>query len=329
MIYVKQFLISNFKHMQDRQENKISMYRKLGTFLEEKIDDFALYPAIVGIKNQLDANFEAIIDLEVVAGADNTGQTVAKQELQQKVINQILKVGSATALHYTITAPDVSIKEQVDYKKSELDGMRDSDQYAAAKRVFEIADPVKALLTPFGVQATDVDTLNTLKQQFFNVYQKPKQKIAVAAGAGEGVDRVIRDTDKILEEQLDVLMTIVRVDNPDLYAMYEFARKIDDTGSSSNTVLANYEGPIAAGDTSNLGLFPTGAKVIEFENKGTTALEIGGSTDGVNFDGNTVTLAAAGKESIQKESLNTAGTQLLVRNQSSTDGGSYKVVVKG
>lgn len=217
--------------MENRKENKISMYRKVGTFLEEQKNQFLLYPAIATLKTKIDNNFLAIIDFEVVAGADNTGQTVAKNELQQKLINQILKVGNAAVLYYTITEPNLSQKEKVYFTKKKLVLMNNAEQYAAGQKVWAIAEEIKNLLSPFGVSAAEVDKLQTILQQFFNIYQKPKQKKGEAIKAGKGVDKLISETDKILESELDVLMGIVKIDNPDLYAMYVGARKIDDTGS--------------------------------------------------------------------------------------------------
>jgi hypothetical protein len=58
-------------------------------------------------------------------------------------------------------------------------------------------------------------------------------------------------------------------------------------------------------------------------------LEIGLSIDGTNFNGNTVTLASAGIETILITDLNSTGTIILVRNQNGTVQGNYKIEVLG
>lgn len=99
--------------------------------------------------------------------------------------------------------------------------------------------------------------------------------------------------------------------------------------SNTEQVLSNIEGPIAANTVLNLGLLPTSAKTFRFKNNGPSALQIGLSKDGVNFDGNTVTSGGVGTDDIDIDDLASTGTIVIVQNQSATQVGNYKLQILG
>jgi hypothetical protein len=99
--------------------------------------------------------------------------------------------------------------------------------------------------------------------------------------------------------------------------------------NEKDKVLSSVEGTIAAGAFANLGLLPTGAKRIRITIINGGPLEIGLSTDGTAFNGNTATISGIGSETIEIEDLNSIGSIILLRNQSATVLGSYKVEILG
>jgi hypothetical protein len=94
-------------------------------------------------------------------------------------------------------------------------------------------------------------------------------------------------------------------------------------------VLTNIEGNIEPNAMLNLGLLPDEGTVIRFENKTDVPLEIGLSENGTTYSGNTTTLGSAGTIEIKIADLNSVGNLILLRNQSNSATGSYKVQVLG
>ena len=94
-------------------------------------------------------------------------------------------------------------------------------------------------------------------------------------------------------------------------------------------VLTNIEGNIEPNAMLNLGLLPDEGTVIRFENKTDVPLEIGLSENGSIYSGNTTTLGSAGTIDIKIADLNSVGNLVLLRNQSNSATGSYKVQVLG
>jgi hypothetical protein len=94
-------------------------------------------------------------------------------------------------------------------------------------------------------------------------------------------------------------------------------------------VLTNIEGNIEPNAMLNLGLLPEEGTVIRFENKTDVPLEIGLSENGSTYSGNTTTLGSVGTVDIKIADLNSVGNMVMVKNQSNSATGSYKVQVLG
>ena len=94
-------------------------------------------------------------------------------------------------------------------------------------------------------------------------------------------------------------------------------------------VLTNIDAIIEPNAMLDAGLLPEEGTVIRFVNKTDVPLEIGLSDNGTSFSGNTVVLSTAGSVDIKIADLNSAGNMVMVKNQSNTATGSYKVQVLG
>ena len=114
--------------------------------------------------------------------------------------------------------------------------------------------------------------------------------------------------------------------NTDAIAGFFDLSLLRDTGLE---VLTNIEGNIEPNAMLNLGLLPDEGTVIRFENKTDVPLEIGLSENGTTYSGNTTTLGSAGTIEIKIADLNSVGNLILLRNQSNSVTGSYKVQVLG
>jgi hypothetical protein len=95
----------------------------------------------------------------------------------------------------------------------------------------------------------------------------------------------------------------------------------------ASNIIKTYKGTIAANGIINLDALPTSAVRIKLTIIKGGPLEIGLSIDGTTFNGNTVTLAVKGSETILIADLNSTGTLILLRNQNALVEGSYKIEV--
>lgn len=314
--------------MENRRENKVSMFRKVETFLALRATELAPVAAIADAQLQLSNNLEAILDNAVNTGADLTGFTETKRVARKALEDSIYIVAGAGSIYYTKISPDLGNRKILTFSRSDLERQRDTDLYVTGVRVKDLTTGISTLLVPYGITATDYTNFETRLTAYYDSLQLPRSKQGESSAALKQMERLIAETDTLLDKELDVLMRYFKVNNATIYDEYLVARAIDDTGSQLS-VLTSIEGNISAAAFLNLGLLPGNANIIRLINSSNAVLEIGLSNDGTAFNGNTSTLSGNGTIEVSIEELNSTGSTVLLRNQSTSITGSYKVQVLG
>jgi hypothetical protein len=192
-------------------------------------------------------------------------------------------------------------------------------------------DRIIAINVLYEKLATDSNfaTLAVQVQSFYNVLLSARDSQQQQEGT-LGLLSNTREQQRILMAvelygALGALMNKYKA-NPETVAQFFDLSILRETGLE---VLTNIEGNIAPNAMLNLGLLPDEGTVIRFENKTDVPLEIGLSEDGTSFSGNTSTLGSVGTVEIKIADLISAGNIVMVKNQSNTATGSYKVQVLG
>jgi len=218
--------------MDTPQKDRFNMYLKVRTFLINGSASLSVLALIATLQAQFEAIIQDIIDAEGESSEDITGYAVLKKQKQDAALAQGLKVARAATLYYTTNSDPVLLKK-VDLLKSELVNMRDTDLYVRLKKVFTIADPIKALIVAPDFAAADVTLLNTLNEEYFEVLNAPQDARSLRSSFNKAVDKLLNKGNDLLENQLDVAMdTFVAADEV-LYNYYKSSRLIDNTGSRS------------------------------------------------------------------------------------------------
>lgn len=217
--------------MEDSQVEHVGMFVKVKTFLNKKAGDLASTPVIAAtLQPALISQIDLILEEDEDASAPITGSTELKRNLRTAVEDKGFTIAAACAAYYTLTVPNPVLRVKCEFQQSDFDRMRDKDVYVDMSRVHEIADPVKALLAPFGVAGADVDALGTALTDFFAQFEAPFDARGERAASGKQVDRLIEQTLELLKDKLDVVMKFYVTNNPELHDYYLSARAIDQTG---------------------------------------------------------------------------------------------------
>jgi hypothetical protein len=207
-----------------------------------------------------------------------------------------------------------------------IDKVRDADLTQDLKRTYRVGLNLQSFLASEGIDATFLSNyllaIKAYDDSFDNV--------------GAAVDERNRITEERCTAGNTLYKEIVRLCNigKDYFSPISEANYNDYVidnfvGNSAVNVLAVYEDFISASSLVNLGTLPVAGKIFRFIVIAGGPLEIGLSIDGTTFNGNTVTLASAGTETILITDLNSTGTIILVRNQNGTVQGNYKIEVLG
>ena len=254
--------------MTDYQTDKLGMYEKVLLFLTTFAAELAGVTQIAGITTELEGNIDAITEAESIASEDTTGFTIQKKQAREALEGITLKVSQAAAAYFLSIGLPGKLKLS-DYTKSELENARDNDLYVKSKKLWNLADPIKANLSAFNSGPAEVDDLNTAKEAFFDIIQLPASKRGEKTASGKDVEELMAETDELLNG-LDIYMNTFSA-NENLYSQYKSARAIDLSGGGSSNIR---QGAIAASAVENAAY---NAGVIEhdtliaFTNTGTTA----------------------------------------------------------
>lgn len=247
---------------------------------------------------------------------------LTKDDERNNLNSLVSRLRTAVANKFTESSP-----RYTRYKFKNVKDERENDLVRLLKSMQRIALAQQTALASEGIDATFLADFLAA--------------IIVFDDALDAVDKAKEDRDNLTEQRIDtanvLYKEVARLCNigKDVFAPISESRYndyvIERFVSSKNgvIVLATFEDILAALAIINLGLLPTGSLKLRINVLAGGPLEIGLSVDGLTFSGNTVTLAGVGVETITIEDLASLGSLILVKNQSATVQGQYKIEVLG
>ncbi len=241
--------------MNAENENVLSMAQTVQQFyVDNQAEADTALPALAPQITALGNRVTAILLNAAEADQDISGYAQDKKDLADAVIDLAFQVGNACASFYTLVEPSKSMRERVDWNKSELQNKRDNDLYVAAIKTWQIADPIKADLTNYGATAANVDDFAAKLQEYLDFIQTPQQSYADRNALKEDEDKMIAGLRQFFSEILDQLMEPVAISHPVLYAKYQGARTIIDLPGGGGSAPFITSGSVPAGTTVNIVL---------------------------------------------------------------------------
>lgn len=312
--------------MKNTDEDRLGMFTKVAQFLQNNERALVTYlPDLRNSKQRLDTLISQIMDATAATNISSTGFTNIKANARERLVNNFLRL-TRTLAAYAVIQNRPDLKANTSFSRSTVEKMRDNDLYIHAKMVIEFANPLIANLSALLYDATEYSEFLTSHLSFFSVIQLPKMQIGNRALRNVEVSKLMAQTATFLNEELDVLMGIIEYVDINIFDSYYSNRQIDHSGGRtasqtvSGQVLANSSIAIATVDYEP-------ELEIELENTGNETLTLGISTDGDNFNGRTIDIAAAAIRKIKMEDLATMGDIIMIKNPSNRTVG-YKLTVR-
>lgn len=313
--------------MQNRLEDKLSMFEKVESFLQNNLTVLSNYmPILQSAYGDFKAKLDAILLSAQASAIDTTGYTEDKAA-KRKALEQVsLKIARALTAYSSINK-NLNLRAKINYGKNELEKMRDNDVYTHTKVIEEYANQYVSQLSPYGIGTAEVSDLAIKVQDFFEVIQTPKMKIEERSSYFRQLETQMSDADTHLKEVLDPLLGVIEQDEPLLYMQYKKARSIDQTGSQSSS--KNYNGTIDANNVAVVATLPYDAgRTFTFKNTGNANLKFGLSTDGATIAGIEITVLAGAEIVRDSSDMHNEGDMLLVVNEEGI-AGAYTVNCDG
>ncbi|HCY76737.1 MAG TPA: hypothetical protein DHV28_12525 [Ignavibacteriales bacterium] len=215
--------------MQDKLENKFTMYKALESLLDAnsaKLSPItALTPIIADFKDRIVA-IQAKDDLANTADAGNTS---TKANDEAALISDAVTIAAAL---YALGAStnDEHLKELSKVTKSSLKNLRDTQLTTQVSNIKNLADANSAALAGYGITAPMITDLDAKITAFNTSLGARELGSNVSSAAFQQMEIMFKETDKLLKEQMDKIMEIFRTSDPQFYSEYEQSREIIDLG---------------------------------------------------------------------------------------------------
>jgi signal transduction histidine kinase len=146
--------------MTNEQENKLGMYRAVGTVLTNHAAEYASVAALGTQATNLQNSISLIGELIRAQTKDATGVTVDKAILQTQMVDMTFRVAGALKAYGSDTNNN-ALQNQADLNKSTFTRARDDERDDISQRIHDVASENVAALAPYGITAATLSALQT------------------------------------------------------------------------------------------------------------------------------------------------------------------------
>ncbi|MDR3244813.1 MAG: hypothetical protein LBT50_00085 [Prevotellaceae bacterium] len=215
--------------MNDRQESKFRMFRTVSEICHNNEQTYAGMPAFVNAVILLDNGINAIS-----LGAQQQSRTVSggvseeKSRAGETLALESLKTANALYV-YAIDTNNKTLQTNVSLNKSMFYNGHDEASLVLAKNIAAEAHSHAAELLGYGVNAAAIATLDSAVAAFESLIVKPQTTIDERKVYTGNIKQLFAETDSVIYDRLDKLITLFKTSDPDFYALYKNARNIIDT----------------------------------------------------------------------------------------------------
>lgn len=215
--------------MKDALENKFTMYKAVVKLFDDNAAKIAAITALTPVINSLKDKIEAIGELDNMARTASSGNADTKAADEAALIADAVPIASAL-FAYGASTNDDRLKALSGVTKSSLVALRDTQLITDVTNIKNLADANAASLAGYGITPAMIAALDT-KLNAFNSSSGMRETGASASSAAyENLPALFKETDTLLYEQADKIMTVFKNSDPLFYSQYENTRVIKDLG---------------------------------------------------------------------------------------------------
>jgi hypothetical protein len=215
--------------MDKKETNRFLMYRAVLTTTEAHKDIVTANKALAEKINKFKAIVDRIESLDHDYQNVSKGSTTTKQTLKSTVVTftdaycgtlHNLGMDSANQQLAAITATNFS----------SLSSMRDSNLLAKAKDVAEILVTNQENLADYGITTEEITQYQMLTKNYDDSLNNKEVKVDMATTSRDKLSEEFAAANKLLQTELDKMMKIMEIKQPDFHALYLKAREVSDLG---------------------------------------------------------------------------------------------------
>ena len=209
--------------MNKRQLNKWRMFGAVVTVLDENSALVSSLHDLVTAKERFNAGMSIINQNRQVQEAKTTGLTMNKKTKREKLIQMIIKF-SAALKGYAVSVNNADIKARADYSVSDLIRVADSVMYDIGKLLLGMAVAHKDEMAHYFIGDAELKGMEQLLDEFTLAIPKKRVATSLSKTSTDNIEVTFTAQEKLLKDQIDVLMLLFKDNNPDFYSAYKNAR---------------------------------------------------------------------------------------------------------
>lgn len=160
-----------------------------------------------------------------VQEAKTTGLTMNKKVKREKLV-QTITLFAAALKGYAVAVNDEDLKAKADYTPSNLLRVADSVMYDIGMLLYGMAFSHKDDMVRYFIGDAELKGMEKLLSEFILAIPKKRVATSLSKTSTDNLESVFAAQDKLLREEMDVLMLLFQVSHPDFYNSYKNARAI-------------------------------------------------------------------------------------------------------
>ena len=205
------------------------MYTAAERVLKNNSIKTATIPAFAASYGRLNALLVQITDKDKERMGKTPGKLAAKDEAEDALMTAVIIISSAlTAM--ARNKGNTQLKEAAYVSESHIRHARSSEQINIARLIYDLAKANQPDLVAYAVTETMLDDLQARIAAYDAAVKDLASGMAERSGARTAVSDLFVQADEVIKEEIDPMMQIFRVTDPELYNDYRAARVIKDLG---------------------------------------------------------------------------------------------------
>jgi hypothetical protein len=219
------------KIMNDKQIAKHNMLQVVVHTLDENESLYAHIPVFVSAVKELKSTVKKI-ETETLrqSAADRKGATDEKQEAEMELVNRTVTVANVLSV-LALDTKNSTLSEKVKVTKNMLYRQHDNVMLSIARRVRAEVYANAGSLESYGLSKDVLSALETAIARYETLIVAPRIVVTETKQITSNIARLFAETDTLLNDRLDKLMSLFKLSEPNFYAIYFNARNIINTAA--------------------------------------------------------------------------------------------------
>ena len=220
--------------MNNKFSSKVNMYDTVrNTFLQfETVVSGS--PALMSSVSELNDSVETLKGLMNEQAHSLSWITKQKSELMQQTLEKMFAVNKVL-IAYALASGNEELKDQIEGSKTRFFSGTMQEKMSRISHGIEIFEQHVPALLPYGVSITDLEDLIEKRDSLTEKISAPRTAIVNRKQKTRMIVEKITEIDRLLKDEIDAIMLILKPIDPLFYHTYKDARILITVGSRHRT----------------------------------------------------------------------------------------------